>query len=509
MTASGDVVDYTADIREEIIKSFASAAGVAQSRVSLTVQTASVLLTVTIAAQSEAEAQAAQHALSPLLVSKDAATALLPKGFTVESSPEITVAAAGTTSPPSPDIDDAADVNTPDGIETPDTLAIIAGGSIGLVALLGFICLSYIYLRHRRTPHSRPSSPRVFPNETRRHHEKHSNDIKEGVRRRVSIEDYPTDKKETPASVPTRKPPPRITRIAFDNDDDDVDDHATLGGRKRDVESHDDDAVHAFDFEEHGGDSPSPVSPRRKALISAVLASPAPVPAGAQVGPVFFGGDDDRDVDTSDTDDLHALNIEDHGAGALSPLPIRRKPQALAAPVAAGAQVAPVLADILSGDDDAPSPRWSMTELRASPRRQMPGSRALPRMALPESRAVWAPPSAPVLANIFDDESDAPSPRRRMPESGAVPLNHPPAPITLQSSHLPVPIASPRRTCHRIGSGLSALSVNALPPIAQPPVRPAPSAPGAVNDDPESDAESLDLDQLFESADCTRRTQLF
>ena len=86
---------------------------------------------------------------------------------------------------------------------------------------------------------------------------------------------------------------------------------------------------------------------------------------------------------------------------------------------------APVLANIFDDESDAPSPRGSMAEVRASPRRQMPGSRVLPRIALPESRAVWAPPSAPVLANIFDDESDTPSPRRRMPESCAVPLNHP------------------------------------------------------------------------------------
>ena len=94
MTASGTVDDYTADVQAAIVKIFATAAGIAESRVSFEVTAASVNLAITIESSSKAAAETVNSNLGPSLASADAAAALMPPGVMVISTPTIVIAAA-------------------------------------------------------------------------------------------------------------------------------------------------------------------------------------------------------------------------------------------------------------------------------------------------------------------------------------------------------------------------------------------------------------------------------
>ena len=135
MTASGDVSDYTAEVRDSIVGNFAAAAGVAQSRVSLDVAAASVRLSITIASSTQAGAEAAQTSLAPSLSSSVTAAALMPSGFTVESTPTLAVTEAppeGTALSPPPPLSSTDDEPTGGG----GGGALIGAGAAAAVLLL-------------------------------------------------------------------------------------------------------------------------------------------------------------------------------------------------------------------------------------------------------------------------------------------------------------------------------------------------------------------------------------
>ena len=157
MTVSGDVSDYTASVRDEIVAAFAKAANVEKSRISLSVEAASVRLAITIVSSSESEAQATQTALGPSISSKDAATALLPSGFSVESMPTVAVTALSPDSllsPPPPS--DSDSVISGDG-ESALPLGLIAGAGGG-VAGLAAACSATFLCAIRSTGAQRPRS---------------------------------------------------------------------------------------------------------------------------------------------------------------------------------------------------------------------------------------------------------------------------------------------------------------------------------------------------------------
>ena len=158
MTVSGDVSDYTASVRDEIVAAFAKAANVEKSRISLSVEAASVRLAITIVSSSESEAQATQTALGPSISSKDAATALLPSGFSVESIPTVAVTALSPDSllsPPPPS--DSDSVISGDG-ESALPLGLIAGAGGGVAGLAATLCLGYLLCKRNSKHRSAKTS---------------------------------------------------------------------------------------------------------------------------------------------------------------------------------------------------------------------------------------------------------------------------------------------------------------------------------------------------------------
>ena len=91
LVTSGTLDDFTDAVRLSIVSSFANAAGVSTSRVSLEVTPASVLLSISIASTSRDAAQAVQAMLAPRLATASAAAELMPRGVSVVSTPKVSV----------------------------------------------------------------------------------------------------------------------------------------------------------------------------------------------------------------------------------------------------------------------------------------------------------------------------------------------------------------------------------------------------------------------------------
>lgn len=162
--ASGDLADYSATIQSAIVASFASVAGVAQRRVTLTVTAASVHLEIIIQSDTKAAAEAVQSKLAPSLAEASAASGIMPAGFTVTSIPVITVVAApgrGSTSlsSPSPEsLDDttvaAQTVQDGDGGGAGLSVGLIvgaaAGGATAFIAAFAFCVHAWLRQQRRR-----------------------------------------------------------------------------------------------------------------------------------------------------------------------------------------------------------------------------------------------------------------------------------------------------------------------------------------------------------------------
>jgi len=89
--SSGAVEDYTPTMQSAIVGSFARAAGVSPSQAWVTVEAASVRLSVTIASSTQAGADTISATLTSLLHTAEATAALLPSGFHVHTVPTIAV----------------------------------------------------------------------------------------------------------------------------------------------------------------------------------------------------------------------------------------------------------------------------------------------------------------------------------------------------------------------------------------------------------------------------------
>jgi len=147
MIGSGSVEDYNQEIRGEIVSNFASAAGVNENLVTLVVSAGSVVLTVTISSPTSAAAEAVAAAITPALTSAEAASAFMPSGFTVESTPEIAIATQDSSgvfqiviAPPPPSLADGGGGAT---------IGIIVAGVAG-VAVVGIMAAYYLRQRAKR-----------------------------------------------------------------------------------------------------------------------------------------------------------------------------------------------------------------------------------------------------------------------------------------------------------------------------------------------------------------------
>ena len=162
--ASGDLADYSATIRSAIVASFASVAGVAQRRVTLTVTAASVHIEITIQSDTKAAAEALQSKLALSLADASAASGIMPAGFTVTSIPIITVVAAPDTggtslSSPSPESLDNTTVAAQTmqdgegggaGLSVGLIVGAAAGGATALIAAFTFCVHAWLRQQRRR-----------------------------------------------------------------------------------------------------------------------------------------------------------------------------------------------------------------------------------------------------------------------------------------------------------------------------------------------------------------------
>ena len=122
MTAAGDVADYDDSIKAELVSSFATAIGVPEDDVTLTVTAASVRLLFSVAAASVADAASISDEATVSFGSAEDASAAL--GVTVQSAP-VTV----TYAPPPPDLPE----QTAEG--GGDSMMPIIGAVVGVVCL--------------------------------------------------------------------------------------------------------------------------------------------------------------------------------------------------------------------------------------------------------------------------------------------------------------------------------------------------------------------------------------
>lgn len=89
--ASGAVEDYTPALQSTITANFARAAGVAHEQAWITVEAASVRLSITIASSTQAGANAVKATLAPLLNTTESTSALLPSGLRLDSIPTVAI----------------------------------------------------------------------------------------------------------------------------------------------------------------------------------------------------------------------------------------------------------------------------------------------------------------------------------------------------------------------------------------------------------------------------------
>merc|ERR1719482_1020929 len=98
MTSSANIESFNDTVRSTIVTNFATAASVPESAVMLTVEAASVRITIAITSATPAAATAVTQALAPSLASTTAAAALLPTGITLTAAPRMATAAVATPS---------------------------------------------------------------------------------------------------------------------------------------------------------------------------------------------------------------------------------------------------------------------------------------------------------------------------------------------------------------------------------------------------------------------------
>ena len=149
MIASGAVEDFHAAARDAIISNFAAAAEVEKRVVSLEISAASVRLTVTIEASSQAAAQGTKAMLAPSLQSAAVANALMPNGIVLESTPSIAVSVANSSTSSSPSPAPITPLPPPDFVSSP--VAAITGGGGAAVFLFLSIAALVVCRKNRRS----------------------------------------------------------------------------------------------------------------------------------------------------------------------------------------------------------------------------------------------------------------------------------------------------------------------------------------------------------------------
>ena len=134
LTAAGTVSDYDDTQKASIASAFATSAGVAADKVTVTILPGSVIIDVEIRVPTAAASQSTQTALSTQLSSAQSATTFLSAAsVTVTSTPSVvavTVQEVVVAPPPPPSPTPSSPVA--EGDSTTSTVAIIAGIAVGL-----------------------------------------------------------------------------------------------------------------------------------------------------------------------------------------------------------------------------------------------------------------------------------------------------------------------------------------------------------------------------------------
>lgn len=132
MVSSASINDFTDTVRATIITNIATAANVPEDDVTLTVEAASVKMTIVITTATPTAASAVQEALAPSMSSVTAAGALMPTGISVTSVPKMETTAAQNPSS--------------GGLTHEETIGVAVAASIGGLVLL---ILIYIVVKGR------------------------------------------------------------------------------------------------------------------------------------------------------------------------------------------------------------------------------------------------------------------------------------------------------------------------------------------------------------------------
>ena len=133
LTAAGTVSDYDDTQKASIASAFATSAGVAADKVTVTILPGSVIIDVEIRVPTAAASQSTQTALSTQLSSAQSATTFLSAAsVTVTSTPSIAAVTVQevVVAPPPPSPTPSSPVA--EGDSTTSTVAIIAGIAVGL-----------------------------------------------------------------------------------------------------------------------------------------------------------------------------------------------------------------------------------------------------------------------------------------------------------------------------------------------------------------------------------------
>ena len=133
LTAAGTVSDYDDTQKASIASAFATSAGVAADKVTVTILPGSVIIDVEIRVPTAAASQSTQTALSTQLSSAQSATTFLSAAsVTVTSTPSVVAVTVQevVVAPPPPSPTPSSPVA--EGDSTTSTVAIIAGIAVGL-----------------------------------------------------------------------------------------------------------------------------------------------------------------------------------------------------------------------------------------------------------------------------------------------------------------------------------------------------------------------------------------
>ena len=154
LIAQGTVADVTSDKKAAIVRAFATTAQVVESAIAVTVQAASVLISVVISSTTQSSAAAVESALAAKLVDSAAATEFLAAAAIVVTSPPVLTSYTETVrvTPSLSDSSDeqSADTNGPGVVPDLGVVIFVAIGSAAAVVILAVLVIGLVIYPRRR-----------------------------------------------------------------------------------------------------------------------------------------------------------------------------------------------------------------------------------------------------------------------------------------------------------------------------------------------------------------------